>query len=193
MTKTCLNCGKEFEPKESWHKYCSAECREADERRPARSGVIKATPPPGSGPQRRRDPKPPPPGNRSQLPKDCIFDSFYEGDTLRREIFLEAADKVTGICMREGLTASQVRQLFFMLKSMDQRLKAEPDLDFGLVKQTLYEFARHVKYQVGRRVLKSPTFAALVDKELDVACKNPREFRGFVQYITSIVAYLKEK
>ena len=95
--------------------------------------------------------------------------------------------------MREGLTASQLRQLFHMLKSVEQRLKSEPDLDFGIVREAVWKFARHVTYQVKRGALESPTFSALVEKHIDLACKDAKEFVGFVEYLTSIVAYLKEK
>jgi len=122
-----------------------------------------------------------------------VFASFYENGHLRRAIYLEAAQKMTDLCMGEGLTTSQLRQLFFMLKSVEQRLKGEPDLDFGIVQEAVWKFARQVEYQVKRGVMKSPTFAAFIAKHVDVACKDVKEFRGFVEYLTSIVAYLKEK
>ena len=194
MRKKCKDCGKEFDANESHHNYCRDCYPKRQSAASDSSGKIKASGPFGVKPQNRNPERHGGgPQQKVQLPEDCVFKTFYEEGQLKRGIYLESAQKVADICGREGLTSSQLRQLFFMLKSAQQHLKAQPDIPFAQVRQALYEFARHVNYQVNRGVLKSPTFAALVQKHLDLAAKDAQEFTGFVEYITSIVAYLKQK
>ena len=178
MLKSCRQCGKQFDAKEAFHQFCTPGCKEQSQRSPGQRSAVQS-----SG-------RPPAPAS---VPAECMFTSFYENGHLRRAIYLEAAQKMADLCMREYLTTSQLRQLFFMLKSVEQRLKGEPELDFGIVQEAVWKFARQVEYQVKRGVMKSPTFAAFIAKHVDVACKDVKEFRGFVEYLTSIVAYLKEK
>jgi CRISPR/Cas system CSM-associated protein Csm2 small subunit len=127
------------------------------------------------------------------VPREWVFDSFYEGAHLCRGVYLETARSIAAGCAGEGLTVTAFRGLFFMVKSEEQRMKADPARDFGSAKEAVWRFARQVEYQVKRNVIKSAKFAAWVEKHVDVACRDVREFRGFVECLTSIVAYLKEK
>jgi len=187
MQKHCRRCGKAFEAAQTHYQYCSTECRRA-----AEHGVPTATPArrpaPPPGPQPVANPAAP------ALPDQYIFKSFYDADRqLLRGVYLETARDLANQCAQEGLTTTQLRQLFFMLKAEEQRLRADASRNFGLTRDTLYRFARQVAYQQKRNVLKSRTFVQWVEKHLDLACKSPAEFRGFVECLTSIVAYLAEK
>ncbi len=127
------------------------------------------------------------------LPKECIFETFYDSKNhLRREIFIESADKVSEVFMTANISQTSLRNLFHLLKDMANRLQADKKLDFGVAGETFYKFHRQVVYNVKRAVL-HPVFKEFVESHLNVATKSKEEYFGFVEYLTSIVARLKSK
>jgi len=129
----------------------------------------------------------------SELPKECIFESFYDdGGHLRREIFIEAAKEASEVFMRANISQTSIRNLFNLLKDMANRLQADRNLDFGIARETFYKFVRQVEYNVKRQVLHS-VFQEIAERHLEVSTKSKKEYLGFVEYLTSIVARLKSK
>jgi CRISPR/Cas system CSM-associated protein Csm2 small subunit len=170
MTKICEQCGKEFEAREHFHRKCQ-DCFRG-----------------GSQASRGRTA----PAQRS-VPAECTFTTFYgEDGYLKREIYLESAEKMTGILESNDMTMNQIRNLFHMLKSASNVLKADPNADFGEARQTFYEFVRQVDYQHKRKHIPD-VFVKFVKDHVDVATKSAKEFDGFVQYLTSILARIKQK
>ncbi len=175
MWQNCPECGKSFDPKGGRHKVCD-NCYQKQKNqggtggRPSQSGK----------------------GHNAQLPSECVFDTFYQDGELRREIFVEAAEKMAGILSRQRMTATSFRNLFKIVKPAANRLKAEPDFDFGSAKTKVYEFYRQVQYMRKRDVISSDVFVEFVQKHLDVMTANQDEFFGFVEYLTSIMAYMKQ-
>jgi CRISPR/Cas system CSM-associated protein Csm2 small subunit len=132
------------------------------------------------------------------LPKECIFETFYDSKThLRREIFIESADKASEIFMNANISQTSLRNLFHLLKDMANRLQADKRLDFGVAVETFFKFHRQVVYNVNRKgdrgPLLHPVFKEFVESHTDVATKSREEYLGFVEYLTSIVARLKSK
>lgn len=128
------------------------------------------------------------------LPPECIFkDSFYASDGyLRKEIFMDAAEKMYLVFQSERITQTSIRHLFNMLKSVEMRLKADRDLPLGFVRENFFKFVTHTVYQTNRGIL-SPLFKEFIERHADLAVKEKKEFRGFVEYLTSIVARMKQK
>jgi hypothetical protein len=132
-------------------------------------------------------------GKAMALPQNCVFQSFYDDHGhLRREIFIEAARDLSELFMRANISQTSIRNLFNMLKDMANRLQADRNLDFGIAKETFYRFIRQVEYNVKRQVL-NPIFQEFAERHLEVSTKDRKEFLGFVEYLTSIVARLKSK
>ena len=132
------------------------------------------------------------------LPKECIFETFYDSKNhLRREIFIESADKISEIFMNANISQTSLRNLFHLLKDMANRLQADKKLDIGVAGETFYKFHRQVVYNVNRKgdkgPLLHPVFKEFVEGHMDVATKSREEYLGFVEYLTSIVARLKSK
>ena len=51
----------------------------------------------------------------ADVPKECIFTTFYTSSGyLRREIFIEAAEKMSRLLTNERMTQSSFRSLFNM-------------------------------------------------------------------------------
>jgi RecJ-like exonuclease len=127
------------------------------------------------------------------FPPNCVFQSFYDDHGhLRREIFIEASRELSELFMRANISQTSIRNLFNMLKDMANRLQADRNLDFGIAQETLYRFIRQVEYNVKRQVL-NPIFQEFAERHLAVSTKDRKEFLGFVEYLTSIVARLKSK
>ncbi len=170
MSKTCEKCGKKFEAKQTFHKLCPNCYR-------------------GGTPQNKAGVGPAP----KTVPAECTFATFYgENGNLKREIFIESAEKMTSILEDASMTMSQTRNLFHMLKSASIVLKADPKADFGATRQTFYEFVRQVDYQHKRGHIPD-VFVEFVRDHVDVATKDAKEFEGFVEYLESILARFKQK
>jgi len=140
----------------------------------------------GRGERQRRPP--------AELPATCIFtESFYtESGFLRREIFLEAAELAAGVFNQERMSQSSIRSLFNMLKAMDQRIKVETGLLEDEVREQYYKFVRQCVYQERRRVIPR-IFSSFAERHTETATLNKREFHGFVEYLASIMARMKNK
>jgi CRISPR/Cas system CSM-associated protein Csm2 small subunit len=127
------------------------------------------------------------------LPRECIFETFYDGKNhLKREIFIESADKASGVFMSANISQTSLRNLFHLLKDMANRLQTDKKLDFGVAMETFFKFHRQVVYNVNRNLL-HPVFKEFVESHTNVATKSREEYLGFVEYLTSIVARLKSK
>jgi CRISPR/Cas system CSM-associated protein Csm2 small subunit len=132
------------------------------------------------------------------LPKECVFESFYDDSNhLRREVFIESADKASKVFMNANISQTSLRNLFHLLKDMANRMQADKKLDFGVARETFYKFHRQVVYNANRKAEKGyiidPVFKEFVDNHTDVATRSKEEYFGFVEYLTSIVARLKTK
>jgi translation initiation factor 2B subunit (eIF-2B alpha/beta/delta family) len=132
-------------------------------------------------------------GKSLALPASCVFQSFYDDrGHLRRQIFIEAARELSDLFMKANISQTSIRNLFNLLKDMANRLQADRNLDFGIAQETFYRFVRQVEYNVKRQVL-NPIFQEFAERHLNVSTKDRKEFMGFVEYLTSIVARLKSK
>ena len=162
----------------------SEDSQAAPEGRPQRGRPADGRQNRAGGPQRQE----------LAIPPECVFPTYYgEGGTLRREVFVEAAEKVARLFNNRD---SNVRP--FALRLYLNRVKAiERDLrnkacTFDQVRERLYAMKRDAAYQVGRRTL-GPVFSDFLGKNLDLATKDEKEFRGFVEYLTSVVAYCRQR
>lgn len=127
-----------------------------------------------------------------KLDEKYVFDTFYDGEFLKKDVFLGKAEEAANFFRQRGVTQTSFRNIFYMLKDAQKRLK-KGKMEFGEAKVKFYEVVRLVDYQVNREVIKTGAFADLFKKHLELATKNEREFIGFVEYLTSILARLKQK
>ncbi len=116
------------------------------------------------------------------LPRECVFNSFLNDAGLpRREIYIEAADTAANIFgnAKVKLTQGQIRQAFQMLKSMEQRVKAERNINPEIVFNSYYQFARQIEYQLKRNLIHEE-FAEFVRNQTDTDTISFDEFKVFV-------------
>lgn len=134
------------------------------------------------------------------VPPECIFDTFYVNGYKRREIFVEAADQMANIfCARDTkVSRSSIRRLFSILKAVEQQIGTGDPCPAAKVAEVFFKFHQLVVYNNNRkgpggRPVLPDVFKDWVQKHLQVATSNPREFVGFVEYLVSIMARLSER
>lgn len=117
-------------------------------------------------------------GSDDALPKDLVFESFYGKDGfLRREIFLEAAEKAARLFEEKNITQTSLRGLFQMLKAVEQRIRTDKDLKDGEINETFMRFIRQVDYQTKREIIKTPIFKDFVNEHQEIVLKSREEFK----------------
>ncbi|PKK82044.1 MAG: hypothetical protein CVT49_15780 [candidate division Zixibacteria bacterium HGW-Zixibacteria-1] len=131
---------------------------------------------------------------RPGLPSHCVFkDSFYEPDGyLKREVNIEAAEAMSEILQRERMTQASIRNLFNSVNSIKMKLKTDRDLPSGFIRENFLKFVTQVEYQSKRDVIPE-IFRIFVEIHTDLVVKDKKEFLGFADYLTAIVARMKQK
>ncbi len=80
-----------------------------------------------------------------------------------------------------------------MLKSMEQRIRSDKNIQIGDINETFLRFIRQVEYQTKREILKTDSFKKFVEAHQDIILDNKKEFVGFVEYFTSIMCRIRTK
>jgi CRISPR type III-A-associated protein Csm2 len=178
--RKCERCGKDFVPRESYHRTCP-EC--FDGGRGAR----------GSGP-----PRPEPAGKgcgqpETSLPREALLDRYYDADgRLCKEVYRDAALAAARAFTDSGLTATGVRKFFAMVKALDHRAESEADVGVGDVRAAVHKLVPLVKYQHGRGIVPA-CFVEFIERNVELASRDARSFHGFVEFFTSVLCYMKQK
>jgi len=178
----CKVCGKETLPGKDYCMMCAQDYVKKRQDNPHKGGQNYSKKSYGK------------PRDKPTIPESCIFkDGFYNDDGfLKREIFIESAEYMTKLLKKESMTQTKIRHLFNFLKAIDLRLKTRKNTPLGYVRENFYRFWRDTEYLVNRNVIPR-TFLNFVKLHGEIAVKNIREFQGFVEYLTSIVARMRQK
>ena len=112
----------------------------------------------------------------------------------KKDIYQEAAENAANAFQnaRPQMSQKSIRSIFQMLKTMELRMRTEKDIPEEEVFDVFYKMERQVSYQEKREVVPR-IFLDFVEKHKDLATKNKKEFLGFVEYLTSIMARMKTK
>ncbi len=167
MKKRCVQCQKEFIPKEPQYKVC-ADCNK--KRRETTSGFDKSP---------------------ARLPNDYLNSGYFdEKGYLRVGIFKEDAKEVANVLAALRMTPTSLRAFYNKLKAIESRYKTSSN-NFDYIKPNLYAFERDVAYQVSRGVV-SEEFRKFINKNAELAINGPKEFKGFLEHFLSVLAYFKD-
>lgn len=176
MKRRCEKCGKEFEPREAYHKTCS-DCHFKD----------SAAKP--SGPRQVA-------GAVSTSTtfqfsdaylKEGYFDSQNGKRYLRVALLDDLARDVAKVLGNAGMKSHQLRRFFNKARGIEAKLNREPD--FRRVVEEIVSFKSDVAYQVGRGVVPRE-FSAFIERNIDLAVADEESFRrGFLQHFQSVLAY----
>lgn len=171
MIKTCKICKKPFDAKKDYYETCF-NCSKK-ERSQTRENASSNT-----------------------LPDECFFETFYDGTTFKRAIFIEAAQKAALQFEANKMTQTSIRRLFNMLKAAQQEADAadNEETKTSIAKTRYFEFYRLAEYQSRRQSANLPEiFRQFAERHIDIAAGSYKEYCGFVEYLTSIMAYMKQK
>lgn len=199
--KKCANCGKNYSvtPKEQRElggkqqlmlMYCPA-CR------PAATANLSAgkTVPNGQ----RQSPKPSyqsrltPPSSSSateSAPNDYLKDGYFDEYGLRRWVFAEGARKVANQLTAANMKSTSLRRFYNRLKAIDEFFQRQKD--FGVVRPKLYAFQIMAEDAQAREVVPSE-FVQFVRQNVVLAVKDEKQFKGFLEYLQSVVAYARNE
>ncbi|MBI5194635.1 MAG: type III-A CRISPR-associated protein Csm2 [Nitrospirae bacterium] len=168
MKKKCVQCQKEFIPKEPHYKICE-DCIKK-KRYEATSGYDKPA---------------------ARLSNDYLKGGYFdENGYLRVGIFKEDAKEVANVLAALRMTPTSLRAFYNKLKAIESRYKTSSS-NFDSIKPNLYAFERDVAYQVSRGVV-SEEFRKFINKNSELAIKGPKEFKGFIEHFLSVLAYFKD-
>lgn len=167
MKKKCVQCQREFIPKEPQYKVC-AECNKR--RYEAPSGLDKSP---------------------ARLSNDYLKVGYFdEKGYLRAGIFKEDAKEVANVLAALKMTPTSLRAFYNKLKAIESKYNTSCN-NFDFIKPNLYAFERDVAYQVSRGVV-SEEFRKFINKNAELAIKGPKEFKGFLEHFLSVLAYFKD-
>jgi CRISPR type III-A-associated protein Csm2 len=163
VQKVCESCGRTFEAREDFHRYCPECFRERRAGRPT-----------------------------FRFDTDYLKDGYFldtEREKLRPEILdTVAVDAAKALgSARPPMTSHQLRRFFNKMRAIED--KVDSGHDFGTVRADIYAFKRDVAYAVGRGVV-SEQFKRFIDRNVELAVSDEGSFKkGFIQHFQSVLAY----
>ncbi|MEW6068476.1 MAG: type III-A CRISPR-associated protein Csm2 [Nitrospirota bacterium] len=167
MKKICLECKKEFVPKEQYHKICS----DCNKKKHEVSGGADKT--------------------KLRLPDDYLAKGYFdEKGYLREGIFKDDAKEVASVLAALRMTPTSLRAFYNKLIAIENKYTVA-DNNFDIVKPSIFAFERDVAYQVSRGVV-SEEFRKFINKNAELAKKGTKEFKGFKEHFLSVLAYFKD-
>jgi len=119
---------------------------------------------------------------------DFIIPSFYvseDSEVMNPEIF---TTKSRDLALQLEASQKSVRNLLNILLSAEWSMRTRPDERDNKARETFARFVMFTERQVKRGVL-PPDFAEFA-RQHEPVVKNAREFKGFVEYLRAIYAYL---
>ena len=182
--RKCDNCGREFEPREEWHRYCSSRCRQEAE---ARGG---SQPTPAGGPR---------PTSRAVVETNFRFDenylkSGYFRDPDRKQLQVEIVDTLARdvawvLSKTDVAKPGQLRRFFNQLRAIERSINLrrtfeEAQADIAALKPA-------VARQVSRKLV-GENFKQFIDRNVDLAAQNKENFlRGFIPHFAAVLGYFE--
>ena len=135
-----------------------------------------------------------PSSSPASLPDNYLDGGYFDkkGDKqyLKEAVFIEWPQKVSIALGKQGMSPTALRKFFNKLRAIEAKYKSS--MDFDLVKQDIFAFDRDVAYTSGRGVT-PPLFKSFIAKNIELAKRDPDNFKGFVEHFQSVIAYFKEK
>lgn len=177
--RKCDNCGKEFEPREEWHRFCSPTCRDqaSGSGRPSHHFPGQSSNPNVRtnfrfGPDYLKD------GYFEKTENDCI---------LRAEYLDQVSEEISKLLGSRGMKNHQMRRFFNKARGIQTKLKRVEN--FGAIKADIFSFRADVVYAVGRKVVPEE-FKQFIDPNVNLAVQNECNFeKGFLRHFESVLAY----
>jgi CRISPR-associated protein Csm2 len=169
-TRKCANCGKEFEPREEWHKYCSPRCqREADNKT--------------GGDRDWAD-------TRTNFRFDASYlkEGYFDAKkNLKPEILDSLALDVARALANTGINSHQLRRFFNQVRAAERGLSDQRP--FETVRADLVELKSAAAYQVGRGLVREE-FKRFIDRNVDLALQSEDNFRrGFIPHFSAVLGF----
>lgn len=157
-SRKCEICGKAFIPKQVHHKTCY-HCFSS-------SGIKIIT---------------------ACLPAELLLTTYYKGDSLLKEIFIDIPKKLSNIFVnsRPPLASKQLRDFYQAIYRARNTALLK---GIEVARPLLYACQRDVEYQLKRDVIPE-SFCQFMKHHLKIAEKDEKTLSGFCEHLQSIIAY----
>lgn len=133
-------------------------------------------------------------GGPQGLPQELKLDHFYtESGSLCPDVYLETAEKIAQIFVREGLKVSSIRRFFEAVRAAHEQYTQDPDPDqkFDRAMVSVYRLRPLARYSEERDVTKR-CFTDFMEHYIQLTAKDGRNLKGFKELFMSVVGYLKK-
>lgn len=122
------------------------------------------------------------------LPSGYLNGGYHDDDGyLRQEVIIEWPKAIVGV-FRDSLSSTALRRFYNKLKGLHTRHQFNPN--FKQLLPDLYAFERDAAYAAARQVVPG-VFIGFAVKNVDLAIRDEKGFKGFVEHFQSIVAFAK--
>lgn len=130
----------------------------------------------------------------ASLPVGYLEGGYFEEKNgkkyIKEAVFIGWAKDISAGLRQQGLSPTSIRNFFNKLRAVEFKYKVSKDFD--LAKQDIYSFSRDVKYTENRKV--TPTlFTEFIERNAELAKRDPLHFKAFVEHFQSVIAFYKEK
>ena len=154
-----------------------------------RSGPSRGQPPFGDRPGQGNAPSAQP-----QLPPDYLRGGYFDQNGyLRVEVVTHWAKSVAKVLIGTNpknprMKSAQLRNFYEKAKVIQRRLKAEEPFDS--LRAEVASLERDAAYAVGRENSPAPpSFKEWMDRNLELALRDAKNFLAFVEHFESVVAF----
>ncbi|MEM3055048.1 MAG: cold shock domain-containing protein [Candidatus Bathyarchaeia archaeon] len=127
------------------------------------------------------------------LPKECLFDTFYDSNgCLKEELFYQAPEKAAEILAQRGLKSNALKATYQAFSSFAIPLESGR-IKFEKAKELFNTFFdERIVRQKKRGIINKELFH-LFDSHKEVALRSEEEMLGLFRYIKNIVCYFDDK
>ena len=160
ITKKCLSCQKEFQPREAWHNQCE-DCFGSSRGSLGRRGGG------GQRQQQRGDRGGGGRGTRheaARLDEECLLSSLYDNGGLRSEVFRGIPQKIAKSFENAGMKSTSIRRFYNMVRHAYDRYRFDPNHRFDPSREIIESLESLAIYSQTREVT-AP--CVLVQREME--------------------------
>ncbi|MDD5007503.1 MAG: type III-A CRISPR-associated protein Csm2 [Syntrophorhabdaceae bacterium] len=168
MKKKCERCGREFEARESFHRFCP--------------GCFQPQGQSTGGPPRQA----------ATVPQELLLASYYDGEANPlKQVYIGVPERLALLFAKDSppLGTKQLRDfLQVILKARNKMLLS----GIEAARPILYKCQADLEYQLKRGVIPS-SFGQFMKHHLTMAERNGNALEGFYRHFDAVVCYFPAK
>lgn len=106
---------------------------------------------------------------------------------LRKEVFVDDAQWIAKkLAIDDKIKPTNLRKFYNHLKRIERLFRLQGN--FSMIESKLYAFQRDAAY-AKRRDVAGQLFVDFIEKNIQLAVQNEKNFAGFIEHFQSVIAY----